>query len=118
MGSLDDPFMFAQDLSFGRDDNAFGVDPHTDRPVGEGGGHAVPVALERYQARRGHPLARSTKPSKGRPSGIRLVTSAACTSAMVPGRTPCWIWHHPRDALRFEPGIERIDIREGRHHLP
>lgn len=50
VGSVNDPLVFAQDLPFRDDDKPLGVHAQTDGPVGEGGRHAVTVALEGNQA--------------------------------------------------------------------
>ena len=44
--------MFADDLPFGGDDDALGIDPHADRAIGEGRRDAVAIALQMDQARR------------------------------------------------------------------
>src|SRR6185437_1959253 len=44
--------MFADDLSLGGDNNAFGIDSYADRAIGEGGRHAVAIAVQMDQARR------------------------------------------------------------------
>ena len=44
MGSVYDALMFAYDLSLGDDQEAVGIDPQADRPIGEGRRHAVAVA--------------------------------------------------------------------------
>ena len=44
--------MLADDLPLGGDDDALRIDPHADRAVGEGGRHAVAIALQVDQARR------------------------------------------------------------------
>ena len=110
--------MFAQDLPFGRDDNALGVDPHAHRPVGEGGGHAVPVALERYQAGRGYPLGMLDEAVEGPPQRHQAGNLGGMRISNGPGQNAMLDLAPLRDAMRLEPGIERIDIREGRHHLP
>ena len=48
--------MFTQDLSFRGDDDPLGIDAHADRPVGEGGRHAVAIALQVNETGRRHPL--------------------------------------------------------------
>ena len=48
--------MFADDLSLGGDNNAFGIDSYADRAIGEGGRHAVAIAVQMNQARRRHAL--------------------------------------------------------------
>jgi hypothetical protein len=48
--------MFADDLSLGGDNNAFGIDSYADRAIGEGGRHAVAIAVQMDQARRRHAL--------------------------------------------------------------
>jgi hypothetical protein len=56
MGPLYDPRMFTEDLSFRSDDNSLRVDPHADRPIGEGGRHAVTVTLQVNETGRRHAL--------------------------------------------------------------
>ena len=48
--------MFADDLSLGDDDDAFGIHPHADWTIGEGGRHAIAIAVQMDQARRRHAL--------------------------------------------------------------
>jgi hypothetical protein len=48
--------MFADDLSLGGDDDAFGINSYADRTIGEGRGHAVAIAVQMDQARRRHAL--------------------------------------------------------------
>jgi hypothetical protein len=48
--------MFADDLSLGGDNDAFGIDSYADRAIGEGRGHAVAIAVHMDQARRRHAL--------------------------------------------------------------
>ena len=54
MGALDQPFMLTENLPFCGHDKPIGVDPEADRPVGEGGRHAIAVALKADQAVRLH----------------------------------------------------------------
>src|SRR6478752_740475 len=44
--------MFADDLSLGGDNDAFGIDSYADWTIGEGGRHAVAIAVQVDQARR------------------------------------------------------------------
>ena len=110
--------MFAQDLSFGSDDNAFRVGPHAHRPVGEGGGYAVPVALEGYQAGRGYPLGMLDEAVERPPQRHQAGNLGGMHIGDGPGQNTMLDLAPLHDALRLEPGIERIDIREGRHYLP
>src|SRR5580693_31397 len=48
--------MFADDLSLGGDNDAFGINSYADRTIGEGRRHAVAIALQVDQARRRDPL--------------------------------------------------------------
>jgi hypothetical protein len=41
-----DSAVFADDLPFGDDDDTLGIDPHADRAIGEGGRHAIAIALQ------------------------------------------------------------------------
>jgi hypothetical protein len=52
VGAGEDAGVLADDLPLGGDDDAFRIDPHADRTIGEGGRHAVAVAVEMDQARR------------------------------------------------------------------
>src|ERR1700729_754182 len=42
--------MFADDLSLGGDNDAFGIESYADRTIGEGRGHAVAIAVQMDQA--------------------------------------------------------------------
>src|SRR5580704_10426197 len=42
--------MFADDLSLGGDNDAFGINSYADRTIGEGRGHAVAIAVQMDQA--------------------------------------------------------------------
>ncbi len=77
--------MLAQQLPLGCNDDPLRIDRQAQRPVGKGCRHAVAVAIEGHQARRRHPLGLLTKPSNGRPSPIKLASSMACTTTIVPG---------------------------------
>ena len=46
----EDSAVFADDLPFGGDDDALGIDPHADRAIGEGRRDAVAIALQMDQA--------------------------------------------------------------------
>jgi hypothetical protein len=65
------------------------VDPQADRAVGEGGRHAVAVALEVIRQVGETRLLCSTKPSKAGGKRHQAGPLSAQTSAIVPGRTPC-----------------------------
>ena len=56
VGAGEDPTMLTDDLALGDDNDALGIDPHADRAVGEGGWHAVAVALQMDQACRRDPF--------------------------------------------------------------
>jgi hypothetical protein len=56
MGAGKNAAMFADDLSLGGDNDAFGIDSYADRAIGEGRWHAVAIALQMDQARRRHAL--------------------------------------------------------------
>ena len=56
MGTGEDADVLADDLTFGGDNDALGIDPHADRSIGERGWHAVAIAVEMDQARRRDPL--------------------------------------------------------------
>ena len=49
-GPIDDPFMFADSLTFSDNDQPLLVNTKTDRAVRKTGRHAVPVAFEGDQA--------------------------------------------------------------------
>src|SRR5580658_116312 len=90
--------MFADDLPFGDDNDAFGVDTHADRVVGKRCRHAVAIAVEMNEAGRRHALAVFHEAVNGRPSFIRQVASLAHASAMDPGWLP---WRSsPHNALQ------------------
>src|SRR5271168_2787308 len=48
--------MFADDLSLGGDNNAFGIDSYANWTIGEGGRHTIAIAVQMDQARRRHAL--------------------------------------------------------------
>src|SRR6185437_9482616 len=48
--------MFADDLSLGGDNDALGIDSYADWTIGEGGRHAVAIAVQMDQARRRNAL--------------------------------------------------------------
>jgi hypothetical protein len=48
--------VFADDLPFGGDNNAFGIDSYADRAIGERRRHAVAIAVQMDQACRRHAL--------------------------------------------------------------
>ena len=48
--------MLADDLPLGDDDDSLGIYPHADRAIGEGGRHAVAIAVQMDQARWRHAL--------------------------------------------------------------
>ena len=56
MRPLDDAAVLAHDLPLRGNHDAFRIDPKADRPVGEGGRHAVAVALQMDEAGRRDPL--------------------------------------------------------------
>ena len=57
MGPFDNPTVLTDDLPLRRDDDPLRVEPHADRPVGEGGRHAIAIALDVDQASRWDSLA-------------------------------------------------------------
>lgn len=65
MGSVDDALMLAYHLSFRHDQEATGIDPQADRPIGEGCWHAVAIALQVNQAGRRDALAMFDKAVEG-----------------------------------------------------
>src|SRR6202035_1087559 len=48
--------MFADDLALGGDNYAFGIESYADWTIGEGGRHAVAIAVQMDEARRRHAL--------------------------------------------------------------
>src|SRR5215211_5390194 len=65
MRTLDDPPVLADDRPLGDHHDAVGIDPQADRTVGEGGGHAVAVAVEVHEAGWRDPLSTTLALSKG-----------------------------------------------------
>ena len=118
MGPFDDPPMLTQDLPFGGDDDAVGVDTQAHRPVGEGCGHAVPIAFEGYQACRRHPLGVFDEAVEGPPQRHQARDLGGMHIGNGAGQHTVRNLFPLRDALLLKPGIERIDVREGGHCLP
>ena len=56
MGTREHPLMLADDLPLGDDDDPVRIDPQAHRAVGEGGRHAVAIALEMDEAGRRNAL--------------------------------------------------------------
>jgi hypothetical protein len=52
MTTLDQPFVFTQDLPLGGNNDPLGIDPQADGSVRKGRGNAVAIALKADQARR------------------------------------------------------------------
>ena len=112
MGALDKARVLTQDLPLGHDGDPFGVNPQADRPVGEGGRHAVAIAIEVHQARRGDALGLFNKAIEGPPqchqapdlAGMHI-GDTAWKAAMHDLAPLC-------DALLFEPGVQAIEVRE------
>jgi hypothetical protein len=50
VGASEDAGVFADDLPLGGDDDALGIDAHTDRSISERGRHAVAIAVEMDEA--------------------------------------------------------------------
>ena len=118
MRSLNDAGMLTQDLTLGHQHDPLGVNPQADRPVREGGRHAVAVALEVYQTGRRDPLGLLDKAIEGPPqchqagdlAGMHI--GDAARKAAMHDLAPL------RDAPLFEPGVQGIEIGEAGQWLP
>jgi hypothetical protein len=86
----EDPAMLGDDAALGRDHDPFGAGTYAHRAVGEGGRHAVAVALEGDEAGREARLRSSPPPSNGGGICIRCGRSSAQTSATVRSRCSGW----------------------------
>ena len=118
VGSLDDPWMFAQDPPLGGHDDALGIDPHADRTVGERRRHAVAIALQVDEAGRrdafgvfDEPVERTAKPHQL----LHFLAPGVGDRAWLRG---------VRDlgpqlpASRLQPVIQRRQRGKARHRLP
>ena len=110
--------MLAQDLAFSHDEDPLRVDPQADRAVRERGRHAVAVALEVHEARRGHALGLLDKAVKGSPQSHQARNLAGMRIGHAARNDAMHDLAPLGDALPFEPGIQAIEIREVRQWLP
>ncbi len=118
MGPLDQPFMFAQDLPFGGDNNPFGIDPQADRAVREGCRNAVTIAVEMDQAGRRHAFALLDQAVEGRRQrhqGRRFLGPHSGDGA---GLSPMRDISPQFEASLFQPGIQCRKIGKARRRLP
>ena len=118
MGSFDDPRMLAQDLALGGDDDPFRVDPQADRPVGEGGRHAVAVALEVYEAGRRYSLGVLDEAIEGAAQRHQAGNLVGMHIGDGTGQTTMLDLAPLLDATLLKPGVQGIDIGEAGQRLP
>ena len=118
MGALDQPFMLTENLPFCGHDKPIGVDPETDRPVGEGGRHAIAVALEADQAGGRDALALLDEAVEGRRQRHQRGLLLGPDVGEAPGQTAMRVLPPKLQASLLEPGIQRGEVREVRYRLP
>ena len=119
MAAGEDPAMLGDDAALGRDHDPFGVGTYAHRAVGEGGRHAVAVALEGDQAGRGDALEvldaaierrrhlHQVRPLLGPDLGDRALALLGMAD-----RVPLGL------AAPLEPGVERGEVGELGHLVP
>lgn len=115
VAAFDEARVFAQDVSRGRHDQPVRIDPQADRTVGKGGRNAAERPLEADQAGGRDTLAHLDGAVKGdgqRHQGGALLGQDIGNRAGQ--RTLCRLVPQVLTTL-FQPGIERREIREGRH---
>ena len=118
MGTVDEPGMFAHDLTFGRYDQTIRVDPQAVRPVREGSRHRIAVAVEGDEAGRRHALYLLDKAIEGPAQrhqtgnflGVRIGHGAGQDTVL--DLAPLGY------ALFFQPGVQLSQIAEAGHRLP